>query len=700
MQVQAYSRAIEEVLKEIDAGTGDIVFIPTLSFAEATGVRNLLARSEQARRPSWCLLFRRDVYRGYSPEWDSQEWKIHPVRNLFTSFVPLAQRTTIKFFCDTDELCRQYARFQSGRFTTAAIPVRTREPADADAAQRWLGKLESVEPRIEILFRRSPASEHEIEYLAHVLDSLPAQSANGCGFPARRPQRRCRSTRTNGAPRSPARGFAPTHRTCFAKLANRSSSRAIGKRACGCFKSSSSSSRGPRTCPCFMTNSQAAASAGATVVLPAETALFAFFGQALSKQHPNCRGIYYWEGESTRRPPRTSAAPSKTRWKRFRRRAWRGHPRNRTAGSCAISEMARQEKGFALLADLIESNSMTTIAARPLRTIAQIYQTSVQVDIAILKGIERLRQLAPEGNILIDEPLGAAAYNAILARSHIVYNLYNRANYAARSSGVFVEGIAAHKPLIVTAGTWMSALMGTYAADYHRDVIAPRSIVSEAMVVGTDPRWKEIGLEHGIHIDRDIRPNTIARISQLLGVYYVFRRPDNANHVWIEFELRAPCPDICIELSLAWRRTEIETTDRTKRNTVREDRVVLNRMHTGSHSAVFEIPQSCEDLWMSFRIAYSSAAAEIDWLRLRWVDIAGAAFQPGGISVAECPPAEMVRRASSAVATILSNYGAYVDSCEWLGRHWGAAQTADELLRQLLDAPALEYRARLAGHDW
>ena len=119
-----------------------------------------------------------------------------------------------------------------------------------------------------------------------------------------------------------------------------------------------------------------------------------------------------------------------------------------------------------------------------------------------------------------------------------------------------------------------------------------------------------------------------------------------------------------------------------------------------SHSAVFEIPRSCEDLWLSFRVAYSSVTAEIDWLRLRWVNIAGAAFQPGGVSVAECPPAEMVRRASGAATTILSNYDAYIDSCEWLGRHWGAAQTADELLRQLVDAPALEYRARLTGHDW
>jgi hypothetical protein len=410
--------------------------------------------------------------------------------------------------------------------------------------------------------------------------------------------------------------------------------------------------------------------------------------------------IRYWEGESSEATAQNISRAIEEAVETLPRETLAPVSEEQDSWFLCYLGDARQEKGFALLADLIESNRMTTIAERPLRTIAQVYQTSVQVDIGILKGIERLKQSAQEGNILIDEPLEAAAYNAILARSHFVFNLYDRANYAARSSGVFVEGIAARKPLIVTAGTWMSALMGTYAADYHRDVIAPHSVVSDVLMAGTDPGWKETGLEHGIDIDRDIRPNTTASISQLLGVYCVFRRPDGASHVWIEFELSATYPDICTELSLAWQQTAMEATDQTKANTIREDRVVLNRMHSGSQSVVFEIPQSGEDLRLSFRIAYGNAAAEIGWLRLRWVNFAGAAFQPGGISVAEAPPAEMVPRASSAAATVLSNYGAYVDSCEWLGKHWGAAQTADELLRQLLDAPALEYRARLAGHDW
>ena len=434
-----------------------------------------------------------------------QEWNVHSVRNLFASFVPLAQRTTIKFLCDTDELCRQYARFQSGAFTTAAIPVRTGGPASADAAQRWLGKPESVEPRIEILFRRNPASEHGVEYLAHVLDSLPVHFRERVRF--------------SGPPSTTA---VPEHSNEWRAKVTRARLRAYAPHL---FRQIGEPQFQPRdwqasmrlfqivvfvearaTDPSlFHDELEAAASAGMTVVLPAETALSAFFDRVLSKQHPSCRMIRYWEGESSEATANNIS--------RAIEEAVETLPHETLARASAEQDSwflcylgdARQEKGFALLADLIESNRMTTIAARPLRTIAQIYQTSVQVDIAILKGIERLRQSAPEGNILIDEPLGAAAYNAILARSHIVYNLYDRANYAARSSGVFVEGIAARKPLIVTAGTWMSALMGTYAADYHRDVIAPHSIVSETLMAGTDPGWKEIGLEHGIDVDRDIQ---------------------------------------------------------------------------------------------------------------------------------------------------------------------------------------------------
>ena len=529
-RVHAYSRAIEGVLKEIDVGAGDIVFIPTLSFAEATGVRNLLTRSEQARRPSWCLLFRRDVYRGYTAEWDSQEWNVHAIRNLFASFVPLAQRTTIKFLCDTDELCRQYARFQSDAFTTAAIPVRTHEPAQADAAQRWFDKPEGIEPRIEILYRRNPAWEHGIEYLAQVLDSLPVHLRQGVRFsapPSTTSMPEHKEEWLAKLTRARLRVYAPHW---YRQIAEPQFLPHDWQAVMRLFQIVVFVEPRAAHPSLFHDELQAAASVGTTVVLPAETALSAFFDRALLKQHPGCRAVYYWEGESSE-----ATAENVSRAIQDAVAALADETPARAAAEqdswflCYLGD-ARQEKGFALLADLIESNSMTTVAGRPLRTIAQVYQTSVQFDTAVLKGIEQLKQLAPEGNIVIDQPLAAPAYNAILARSHIVYNLYDRANYAARSSGVFVEGIAARKPLIVTAGTWMSALMGTYAAAYHGEVIDSRSLVSEAMMVGTDPRWKEIGVEHGLHVDRDIRPDATASISQLLGVYYVFRRPDDANY--------------------------------------------------------------------------------------------------------------------------------------------------------------------------
>src|SRR5215207_5300112 len=124
-RAEAYARAVEEILQRTGAGAEDVVFIPTLSFSETTAIRNLLARSATARSPACSLLFRRDVYRGYTPDWEAQEWNVHALRNLFASFQHLAEGARIKFLCDTDELSRQYQQFQSGPFTTVAIPVRT-----------------------------------------------------------------------------------------------------------------------------------------------------------------------------------------------------------------------------------------------------------------------------------------------------------------------------------------------------------------------------------------------------------------------------------------------------------------------------------------------------------------------------------------------------------------------------------------------
>jgi glycosyltransferase involved in cell wall biosynthesis len=65
---------------------------------------------------------------------------------------------------------------------------------------------------------------------------------------------------------------------------------------------------------------------------------------------------------------------------------------------------------------------------------------------------------------LLADTLGADAYYRQLHQSDVVLLPYWRSIYAARTSGVFMEALAAGKPVIATRDTWMSGQLATHGA--------------------------------------------------------------------------------------------------------------------------------------------------------------------------------------------------------------------------------------------
>ena len=159
-----YAEQIARILTNIEITAEDVIFIPTLSLAEARSVRDLLRRSSMARRPSWVLLFRRDIYSGYSPHWSQQEWVVHEARNLFASFLSLPDGCRVSFLTDTDMLTRQYNRLHSVPFRTTAVPVRV---PDSQAEPQ-----PDARERIKVVLLRDTHSNHGISYLAQILEKL------------------------------------------------------------------------------------------------------------------------------------------------------------------------------------------------------------------------------------------------------------------------------------------------------------------------------------------------------------------------------------------------------------------------------------------------------------------------------------------------------------------------------------------------
>ena len=64
----------------------------------------------------------------------------------------------------------------------------------------------------------------------------------------------------------------------------------------------------------------------------------------------------------------------------------------------------------------------------------------------------------------ISDPIDLHSYYKMLLESDVILMPYRRSTYFARSSGIFVDALAAGKPVVATQGTWMSEQLKDFGA--------------------------------------------------------------------------------------------------------------------------------------------------------------------------------------------------------------------------------------------
>jgi len=116
--------------------------------------------------------------------------------------------------------------------------------------------------------------------------------------------------------------------------------------------------------------------------------------------------------------------------------------------------------------------------------------------------IREIKRLNLPNVHLIEDPLAAEAYQALLGTADLVLLPYDAATYGARTSGPFVEAICAGKPVVIPDNSWMSAQLGSSRAgvtftsgnaqDFARAVLAALRSHAElqqaAMALGAEFR--------------------------------------------------------------------------------------------------------------------------------------------------------------------------------------------------------------------
>ncbi len=135
---------------------------------------------------------------------------------------------------------------------------------------------------------------------------------------------------------------------------------------------------------------------------------------------------------------------------------------------------AREEKGFHHLPALVEhgmARNRRGASAAP--RVCFALQANFNVHGGDVPSAVALAQLEPfegEDLSLIREPLPPRAFRALIESGDVLVMPYAADRYRARSSGVLGEALAAGRPVLVSAGSWLAAQLEAYHFAYHRGV--------------------------------------------------------------------------------------------------------------------------------------------------------------------------------------------------------------------------------------
>lgn len=217
---------------------------------------------------------------------------------------------------------------------------------------------------------------------------------------------------------------------------------------------------------------------------------------------------------------------------------------------------ARREKGFQLLPTVLQNLFQYRIILEA-RLKAHAYTPKGPQDLSILRAIEQLRLSTPRHVELIEEALDSKAYLELLSSCDAVLVLYDQENYAARSSGVFVEALCAHRPVVVTAGTSMAALLDAVTHAYHHRQIGTEAIVAHQMLPDLD--WYRFTSEGDLSV-------TLGGTSLPMGpaarLHTIVARPAEANYVWLTFSQKGTAKGLFTSVFVAQRQQGREIAGR------------------------------------------------------------------------------------------------------------------------------------------
>ncbi|WP_377806285.1 hypothetical protein ABNQ38_06275 (plasmid) [Azospirillum sp. A29] len=866
---QSFATALIRNVAALELTADDHIFLPSMAPHELAGLRWAILQSDALQAPTYHLVFRRDIYRGYSDQFDAGEWGVHAMRHAFHAMKDVSERTRINFYTDTDELTYQYNRLDAFSFVTLPIPVSVEVgveksvalPELEDSSHRrvailgdhgsaalasimpllgrhytasgiasFLVQEEAGSPPNPLLDRWHSAvlarvaadktrwatvATRQADILVLLRDGLPqfplielAAAGKLLVLPADAPEclQLCRqASQTHAA-------LVASHGTVLAESSG--DPKALRWRR---YYESGVDHEEDRSCTPEgvvlthngMSYTRIAVSEGTThlwLTFPvtlssqwkdtgATTELTVeFIGSAEAGQppvddqaerrvveifphahagdlqaasrnaspgqeehsilikvpagsrivwlalrnHTPSLSIYRLERFQVRFVrsrcplPRTvgyipyrqgrdfletlNSIAQKLKeaidlfplhWDRDNPRTGRGDGQKSGARdhSCLAGGYlgdARLEKGFHLIPAAIDQLDRDYVAQGLLRFQLQSYVTQARPELKILQALEHLRSMNRSAVRTLPRPLSMPEYNELLNRSDFVLIPYTRLNYTARSSGIFTEALAAGKPVIVPAGTWMSEIVDQASYAFHAASIKPNNIVSEQNCLQAFP-WRTLSNEGDLPADRAVSSQSVW-ISRHQTTYIQSPVPAGCTHVWLSFGHESPFHDSHTRVVVALLRDEWDDGNVRSTELWRRDHIVGHAGDERMSIVIPLIPQATR-LWIGFLNAFTTTDYQLVRPTFRWVSspvpIAETAL---GIKyIEENSDQEIAQSLAEAIAILHGSFASLHHSVAsvapgWRGRN-ASSTLVSTLLAQSSSAPCWSDE-RISAQDW
>ena len=121
-QSRAFGRDAGRMLRTLAPVAGDIVFFPTISEHDLSGLAEYIEHTGKGLEATWHFLFRRNIYTGKRTEYAAQDEHLDELRTTFERVQRSVLADRSFFYTDTEELTEQYDRLGTFRFQTLPIP--------------------------------------------------------------------------------------------------------------------------------------------------------------------------------------------------------------------------------------------------------------------------------------------------------------------------------------------------------------------------------------------------------------------------------------------------------------------------------------------------------------------------------------------------------------------------------------------------